>query len=71
MVQVFGRDPQLNPMTNFQKTLAAALGGVAVLYTAAVSAAQPKQAPEGNHANYASHWLLIQTFDSSALRSWL
>ena len=41
-------------MTNVQKTLAAALGGVAVLYTAAVIAAPTKtQAPEGNHANYA------------------
>ena len=53
-------------MTNVQKTLAAALGGVAVLYTAAAIAAPTKtQAPEGNHANYASHWLLIQTFTTA------
>ena len=39
-----------------QKTLATAHGGVAVFYTAAVIAAPTKtQAPEGNHANYASH----------------
>ena len=53
-------------MTNFQKTLAAALGGVAVVYTAAVIAAPTKtQTPEGNHANYASHWLLVQTFTTA------
>ena len=68
MVLVFGRSlNQLKPMTNFQKTVVAALGGVAVLYTAAVIAAPAKQkAVEGNHANYASHWLLIQTTTAPA-----
>ena len=40
MVQVFGSDPTpTDTMTNYQKAVAAALGGVVVLFTAAAFAA--------------------------------
>ena len=40
MVQVFGSDPATDDtMTNYQKAVAAALGGVVVLFTATAFAA--------------------------------
>ena len=49
-------------MTNFQKTVVAALGGVAVLYTAAVIAAPAKQKAVEEEAN-----LNINKFEKESL----
>ena len=56
---------QLKPMTNFKKGCRCSRWRCCSLYRCCLAAPVSQKAVEGNHANYASHWLLIQSFTTA------